>query len=48
MHNKTIRAVQAGLLILAAGLIALGVRSGEVQTVFVKATRICMECVGLG
>ena len=37
-----------GLVILAAGLIALGTRSGEVQTVFVKATRICMECIGLG
>ena len=48
MQNKTIRAVQAGILALAAGLIALGACSGEVQTVFVKATKICMECIGLG
>lgn len=48
MRNKKTRLAQAGLLILAAGLIALGTRSGEVQTVFVKATRICMECIGLG
>ena len=48
MQNKTIRAAQAGLLALAAGLIALGACSGEVQTVFVKATKICMECIGLG
>ena len=48
MQNKTIRAAQAGLLLLAAGLIALGACSGEAQTVFVKATKICMECIGLG
>ena len=48
MRNKKTRLAQAGLLILAAGLIALGTRNGEVQTVFVKATRICMECIGLG
>ena len=48
MKNRTIRAVQAWLLLLAAGLIALGAYSGEVQTVFVKATKICMECIGLG
>ena len=48
MKNRTIRAVQAGLLVLAAGLIALGAHGGEVQTVFVKATKICMECIGLG
>ena len=48
MQKKTLRALQAGLLVLAAGLIVLGICSGEVQTVFVKATQICMECIGLG
>lgn len=48
MKNRTIRAVQAGLLLLAAGLVALGAYSGEAQAVFVKATKICMECIGLG
>ena len=33
---------------LAAGLIVLGICSGEVRTVFAKATQICMECIGLG
>lgn len=36
------------LLALAAGLIVLGAYSGEAQTVFAKATRICLECIGLG
>ncbi len=48
MQKKTLRIIRAGLLLLAAGLICLGVCSGEVQTVFVKATKICMECIGLG
>ena len=48
MGDGKIRAVQAGLLLLAAGLIVLGVRSGEAQLVFTKAARICMECIGLG
>lgn len=48
MKNGTMRALQTGILLLAAGLIALGTCTGEVQTVFVKATRICMECIGLG
>ncbi len=48
MRSKKTRMLQAGLLLLAAGLITLGVRSGEAQTVLVKATRICMECIGLG
>ena len=48
MKQRTIRVLQAGLLLLSAGLIALGACSGEVQTVFVKATKICMECIGLG
>ncbi len=48
LRKKTLRAVQVGLLLLAAGLIVLGAYHGEIQTVFVKATRICMECIGLG
>ena len=46
--NKKKRLLQAGLLALAAGLIIVGAYSGEAQLVFAKATRICMECIGLG
>jgi len=40
---------QAQLLLLAAGvLMLLGVWRGEADTVFSKAIRLCMECVGIG
>ena len=41
---------QAQLLLLAAGVPTLlfGVWRGEADTVFSKAIRLCMECVGIG
>ena len=39
-----------GLLVLALGaaFVLLGVARGEQEIVFMKASRICMECIGLG
>ena len=41
---------QAQLLLLAAGVLMLlfGLWRGEADTVFSKAIRLCMECVGIG
>ena len=43
--TKTIR-----ILLYAAAVvfIVLGVMNGEAQDVFIKAVKICTECIGLG
>jgi len=35
-------------LLLAVSMLIFGIKSGEVKTVFNKASTICMECIGLG
>ncbi len=43
--GKTLRTV---LLIAAAVLLIVGILNGSARDVFVKAAKICTECVGLG
>ncbi|MGN0425700.1 MAG: CD1871A family CXXC motif-containing protein [Acetatifactor sp.] len=44
-RNSVIRVT---LLILAVGLIAAGLVTGEYRGVYRKASMICYECVGIG
>lgn len=39
-----------GVLLAAAGAVMMvfGAFSGEAETVFSKAVRICLECIGIG
>lgn len=36
------------VLVLAIFLMLVGITRGEVLTVLIKATHLCMECVGIG
>ncbi|WP_031474867.1 CD1871A family CXXC motif-containing protein [Agathobaculum desmolans] len=41
-------AVQILLIAIAIIFVCVGVCRGEVETVFTKAIRLCLECVGIG
>ena len=41
-------AAQAFLVVLAVVFICVGASRGEVESVFGKAIRLCLECVGIG
>ncbi len=48
-HSAQIRlALQLILIAMAIAFVCLGVYRGEVETVFTKAIRLCLECVGIG
>ena len=41
-------AVQVLLLLAGIAMLSFGIWREEAQTVFSKAIRLCMECVGIG
>lgn len=43
-----IRAAPLLLLCLGIAFVAFGAWRGETNTVFAKAVRLCLECVGIG
>ncbi|MBQ1833200.1 MAG: hypothetical protein II563_07365 [Treponema sp.] len=50
MMQKKNRRVLVAAIFLSLGicLILLGIFRGEALSVFMKATRICLECIGIG
>lgn len=46
--RKHPKAISIFTLFIGITLIFLGIFRGEAETVFNKATRICMECIGIG
>lgn len=42
------RIILIGIIILSCSAIIIGIVRGEVQTVLQKATRVCLECIGIG
>ena len=47
-RNFRLRFVSIMFLALGIIFVVYGASRGEVQTVFAKAVRICLECVGIG
>ena len=48
VRNCRFRFVPVMFLVLGGIFVVYGASRGEVQTVFTKAVRICLECVGIG
>jgi len=48
LTEKTRRIIALISLCVGIALIVAGVFRGEAEVVFNKATRICMECIGIG
>jgi len=46
--DRKFKIIAAIFLVLGIVLVVGGVFRGEAATVFNKATRICMECIGIG
>ncbi len=48
MVSKQKIVIQALLLLIGGAFIVYGIARGEAETVFAKAVKICLECVGIG
>ena len=48
MKERTRYLIGAAVLVLAAVLIVVGVKNGEMAVVLKKAVNICLECIGIG
>lgn len=48
MSDKQKRLAQIFLLLAGVGMLCFGVLRGEADTVFSKAVKLCLECVGIG
>lgn len=48
MGKKKYFTIKYLILVVAIIFIIVGVFNGEINTVYKKASKICLECIGLG
>ena len=48
MNSKNFSSSRLIILAISAAMIWFGVERGELSMIFAKATRVCLECIGLG
>lgn len=48
MKTKTRVIISFAVLAFSAVLITVGIINGEAASVFQKAVKICLECIGIG
>lgn len=48
MEQRKMGIVRVGMILTAFLMVVVGAMRGEVQTVFAKAIKLCLECVGIG
>ncbi len=47
-QGKRINIIKIAIFILAIVFIVIGIFNGSMDDVFIKASRICRECIGIG
>lgn len=48
MKRPLPRWIGAGAAVLGIFMMAFGVSRGEMEVVFAKAVKLCLECIGIG
>ena len=48
MNSKSSLKIRLIIFLASAAMILFGVERGELETIFAKAARVCLECIGLG
>lgn len=48
MNSNGFLKIRLILLAVSAAMIWYGVDRGDLSIIFAKATRVCLECIGLG
>ena len=48
MNSKNFLKIRLIIFLASAAMILFGIERGELEIIFAKASRVCLECIGLG